>query len=246
MMSQNTRLFGDRSPDSDDQKGEAKKQRNEVLDAIKGLRDEMRLAEERNYTAFTKRFDALEQGIGVKITQLENQCNLMGSKVTALERDNDFLRARLAQIDRQQRQNNVKISGIDVNTVEEATTAIEQVLNAGMEETVPIKNIKLINTTGGKKIIGTCNNMEDKRKLMRSKRCLKTKEGKPVYVDNDLSKEDGEIYFKARKLAETLRRAGNRVKVESNRIQVGDEWRYYDKETDAFKPRETFRKPPTI
>ena len=239
----------ERSPQSDNTSPEQetnKKPRNEILEAIKGVREdllkEMKQSEARSVETLTNKMDALESSIGQKVLQLEDTVQKLEQEINGLKVNNSQLNDKLLQIDREQRKRNIKVTGIPAETYVEAKENLKKLFQKTLNREVKLENVRLINTAKGKKVLATCSTMDDKINIMKTKQSLKDEAGRPVYVDNDLSREDAQIFFKARTTGAQLRQEGHKVKVQTTRISVDGEWRYYCNETDDFVSQETFRK----
>lgn len=138
------------------------------------------------------------------------------------------LESELERLDREKRRNNIKIKGIQAETVEEAARSVREILSTD------VSNVRLITAQRGKIIIGTCKSFDEKLRIMRKKKDLHTSSGAPVYVDNDLSPKDQEIYYKARRTATELRAEGRDVRVRPRSLIVDGDLLLYDQKTDSF------------
>lgn len=243
----NQRKFDQLSPDSEDSKsqGNTKKHKNEIIEAIQGVREEliqqMRSSEERSSALINSKFDALEISLGTKILKLEEKVDALEDQINTLKQENEGLVNKVNQMDKQGRRLNIKITGMETNNTESALNEINRSIMTATSKPIAVKDIRIMETKRGKRIFATCQSMEDKRVIMANKKNMKTQDGKPMYVDQDLTKEESEIFYKCRKEAENHKKSGANVKVQSNRIQVNGEWMYYDKQTESFIHRKKFR-----
>lgn len=148
-------------------------------------------------------------------------------------------------LDRDRRRNSVVISGLTATNPEVAVVVINKALKtSGVEPTPTIKNVRILRLKSGQKMIDmmTFQSLEKKRVIMKNKRNIKTVDGNPVFIDDDLSPEDSEIQFLARKTAREWRESGKDVKIGSDQIKVDGTWWKYNAATGDFSKKVEFNK----
>lgn len=226
------------SPESDDKnclkKPQTEMSTKNLLDAMEAMEKRMmeqaRASEERINANTTAQINKLETTLGSRIKELEEQLERMEEKNQETTTRCIGLERRLRQLDRNGRKNNIVITGLEASTIQEAIEETKMVL-----PNAKLSNIRMINTKGGTKIIGSCESFERKLELMREKRNLKTTTGKKVFVDDDLSKEDGELQYIVRQKAKTLAAEGKTVRIGQRKISVDGKWLYIDEGTKEFQ-----------
>lgn len=81
-------------------------------------------------------------------------------------------------------------------------------------------------------------NFEDNIKVLRQKTQLVVKEpngkSRNVYIDDDRSRQEQEIYYHQRMLRKSLRDQNVRVRIRDEQVCVGEEWRMWDDDTKTF------------
>ena len=132
------------------------------------------------------------------------------------------------------RKNNIVITVLSAGTPTEAASQIKEILPEIQGEKPIITNLRVMRTKNGNKVVGTCENFEQKIEIMRVKRDIKTKTGQKIFIDDDLSKEDGELQFLVRQKAKSLTAEGKKVKIGNRKINVNGKWWYINETTKEF------------
>ena len=102
---------------------------------------------------------------------------------------------------------------------------------------IPLDNPNLDTKAQGKKIVARCNTFEEKITILQSKKEMKSMErGTPVYVDDDLPKEDRETQAKIRNEAKKRRDEGSQVKVAGTRMKIDNIWYRWNELTNQPEP----------
>lgn len=186
--------------------------------------------EDRIMGAFTE----FELKVGKKVSMLEVRIDQLTAENAELKNENGKLSAKVNQIDRDRRRNNIIVTGIAAGTTAEAATAVNKLCASSGETGIAISNIRLIKGKGGPKVLGTCRSHEEKMMIMRKKKDLRGPDGNPVYVNDDLSPEDNEIQFLARKRRNELKAEGKEVQIGFRAIKVDGTWCSYDESAKCF------------
>ena len=199
------------------------------------LLSQIKMSEEKINSNIDRKLEAFEAKIENRLGMIEGTLNNLKEENVALRAENKRLSTQMNLLDRDRRRNSVIISGIEANNPAEAAVKINNALEtSGVTPTPAIKNVRILRLKSGQKMVGTFQSLEEKLAIMRNKRNIKTAEGNPVFIDDDLTPEDSEIQFMARQKARELRKTGKEVKIGNGQIKVDGAWLRYDAETGDF------------
>lgn len=200
----------------------------------------MKQSEERLASKLESRLKALEEKFDRRFIEMETKMLKLSEENASLRTQNDRLANRMDVLDRDRRRNNVVFTGLKVSSPLEAVEAVKRVVKLANGPVLEIGNVRLIRTKVGPKVLGTCANFESKMILFRNKKALRGPEGRPVYVDDDLTPTDAEIQYRARQAAKELRLNGKDVQIGPLKIRVDGTWWPYDPATKTFAPKINF------
>lgn len=152
------------------------------------------------------------------------------------------LETRLNQLERRERKNNAIMKGLPA-TRESAKRVVNELLSS-LTDPVEVEEVQVLVTNhtnepnAHTKIRVQFKNFEDKIKVLRQKTQLVVKEpngkSRNVYIDDDRSRREQEIYYHQRMLRKSLRDQNVRVRIRDERVCVGEEWRIWDDDTKTF------------
>lgn len=173
----------------------------------------------------------------------ETEANIkeaMQQKIGALERQvadlstaNHELNQRVEKLEREQRRKKIVITGIDCQTKSVAAGIKEAMKNAGGTG-VDLQDVREIKTNNNKtKFLATCATLDDKQMVMLVKRKLKL-DGKPIYINDDLTPEEQAVQYKARLFANEQRTSGKKAAVAYRKVWIEGVCHQYDEEVDMF------------
>jgi hypothetical protein len=102
-------------------------------------------------------------------------------------------------------------------------------IEVGVEKTRKVK-------VGGKDklMIATLKTWEEKLKMMREK----SKLGKGIYIDDDLTRRERELQQRLREIARARRVKGERVKVGYKKLKIGDRWYRWNEREEKLEEEE--------
>lgn len=207
----------------------------------KAMLNQMQLSEKRISSDLASRLKEFETTIENKLAAVEETMNGLQKENASLKDENTRLAAKICQFDRERRRNNIIVTGIHATSSEEARDIMNEAINKKVgSPTVKITNVRIITTKKGQKILGTCPSLEDKRRLMRNKKGLNTKDGNAIYIDDDLCPEDSEVQYKARERARQLRKTGKEIIIGNGSIKVDGKWMRYDTTSGDFTKKMDF------
>lgn len=176
----------------------------------------------------------------------------MQERIRAVQEENEYLKAenvgikaRLLQVERETRKTNLVASGIDFVSPREGFDKLGKVIENAVGKKLRITGIRTFATSNGRKLVAACESVADKQLIMANKKLMKTTTGdspKPVYIDDDLPKEDREQYGRARELARKMREEGKNVRSTRNRLKIDEKWFYLNPRTNQLEPS-TFHGP---
>ena len=214
-----------------DKKAKSEMTTKELLEAMeKRLKEHTKESEEKINANIIEQTKHLEQTLGSRISELETQILKMDEEHQETRARCNELERKLRQLDRTTRKNNIVITGMEAVTAVEADHEFQKIIPK-----TKLSNMRAIKTKNGTKVVATCENFESKMELMKAKRSIKTENGKQVFIDDDLSREDNELQFIVRQKAKSLKAEGKNVKIGQRKLNVEGKWIYIDEETKSFK-----------
>lgn len=75
---------------------------------------------------------------------------------------------------------------------------------------------------GAPKVVVSCKFFEDKLELLAHNKDFRSKEGQAVFINDDLTKDQGRLQFELRRHAKMLRDSGKMVKTRRGQFQEED------------------------
>lgn len=156
-----------------------------------------------------------------------------------LRSENVMIKARLLQVERETRKCNLVASGIEFSTPREGFEQLEKTIENAIGHRIKISGLRTFVTGNGKRIVASCGSLEDKKLIMANKKLMKFATGmesKPVFLDDDLPKDDREIHSHVRGLAKKMRDEGKNARASRNRVKIEDSWFFWCPLTNQLQP----------
>lgn len=182
----------------------------------------------------------VENGIGERIEDsetrimnaLECQVGELRGEIQVLKQRNGELERRMERMERECKRRNAIITGIEA-----PPGAIGGIINAAIKKEGGIKEVEL-EVTGsfeskkGERIVRVvCKTQEDKRVLMKSKKCMEHR-GRKFFINDDLTREEQAIQYKARCFAKE-RKGSGKANVAYKKVFINDkEYRWCEEKGD--------------
>ena len=189
--------------------------------------------------------ERLQEALNTKVGELEAKLETVTLECKELRTANKALEERLLYLERDAKQLNIVISGLDFTTTEQGSTAVNELLQNKVDKNIRITGIRSFTTQkGAKKQVAACASLVDKRAIMAAKKQLQSNEGNrttKIFVDDDLTPGDRLIQYKARKFAKMNREKGAEVRIGARKVKMDGEWLFYDADTDEFIRSRRFR-----
>lgn len=174
--------------------------------------------------------------VDAKLDQLNNKfADWQNEKAELLQKQTE-LEERLDRIERQQKRNNIVVTGVAVEAQAQANNVIEQLLKAKLNMNLKVGNAFYIKTkSGANKIIATMNSYEDKNAVMKSKRKLNDVGGPvKIFINDDLIPKDEFIQYQARIFAKKMRDSGKDAKIAFKKVYVNNVAHIWDANSESF------------
>lgn len=186
---------------------------------------------------------SIKESIDQKIGSLTARVEGMEEENLRLKNANEDLEKRMRRIEREARAKNIVFSGFKFESPQEGYQMMHKFVHETTEGKLKVSGLKTFQTHTAKKIVASCESLEDKRKIMSLKRNLReeTDPNKTIYIDDDLTKADQMMQATLRKMAKELRSNGKEAKVEFGRIRINGELFYYNQEKQQLE-QQRFRK----
>lgn len=134
--------------------------------------------------------------------------------------------------DREERRNNVIITGLQIMNEVEKAAEINNFLSILTENEIKIKEIHTIGNERKKHIKVILNTWEDKKKIMEKRKNLK---GREIYINNDLTKKESSIQKQLRDVVRKERAAGKIANAGYKRIWVENKEFIWSEEEEKLK-----------
>lgn len=173
-----------------------------VVDTISQSMAEMK-------TEFGNHLKELNESIESKFGTWQQERAEILQKQTDLEN-------RIDQLERQQKRNNIVITGLDRVTgdTRNVKAVANELFNKQLKQTVScVEAFQLTTKNGQSKIIAKMGSLEDKLCVMKNSRDL-NRDGRNIFLSDDLIKKDQLMMFKARKFR-------NQMKAENKEAKIG-------------------------
>lgn len=165
---------------------------------------------------------------------LDEKVAVLNTQIAELQQDKERQSDRIEALEKMLKAKNIVVSGPKI-AKEEVNTIIDKCLASAGESAVQLVDVRQITTKAGTvKFIAACTTMEEKSRIMKAKKSM-AHNGKKVFVDSDLTREEQEIQFEARKFAKQ-QAEGSKVAVAYKKVWVNNACFVYDKSSKTFAP----------
>lgn len=192
----------------------------------------------------TKSESRIKDEIGLRVGKLEDKVKVLEQQIIELEKKNyippvettGLIEMRLERMERENRRNNISITGLNVKK-EEVNEIITECLKGTSANNIQLRDIRVFHTNRGPKIIGRASSLEDKMRLFKEKQQLNYN-GTPFFLDDDLTQEEQKIQFRIREIARSMRSKDQTTKIAYRKITINDKIYSLNRETNAFQDEE--------
>lgn len=184
---------------------------------------------------------SVQDTVDVKFRELEQQIVAVEKDNTELKLKNANLESRMLFLEREARRNNIVISGLKAKDAKEGKEKFETLVSKNAGINIAMHNCRLIKGNEGNRFVATCSDWDAKMVVMTCKKNLKNDDLTPIFVDNDLPKEDRDVQSRIRAYARECRREGTAVQVGFRKLKIDGVWTPYETLPDPGSDR-TFRK----
>lgn len=165
---------------------------------------------------------------------LDGKITALNDQISQLQQEKEQQSDRIEALEKMLKAKNIIVSGPAISK-EEVTAIIDNSLANAGEPSVQLSDVRRITAKNGTvKHIATCSSMEEKSRIMKVKKGMSHK-GQKVFVDGDLTRDEQEIQFEARKFAKQHDK-GTKVAVGYKRVWVNDVCYTYNRSTKSFEP----------
>lgn len=172
--------------------------------------------------------DAKLEQLGTAVDQWKSEKGEIIKRQTELE-------LRLDKIERQQKRNNIVVTGAIDNGSDRANNVIEQLLKNKLDLNMKVASAFRVKTKSGTKIIATMNSLDDKSAVMMAKKRLRDADGQTkIFIADDLIQKDEFIQYQARIFAKKMREEGKEAKIGFKKVFVNNMPYIWDTEQESF------------
>jgi flagellar biosynthesis GTPase FlhF len=149
------------------------------------------------------------------------------SRIRGLEEERD-------RAERERRKRNVVIRGTDWGE-ESNEGAVEEFIKEKLKIEVGVEKTRKVKVGGKDKImIAMLKSWEEKLKVMREK----SKLGKGIYIDDDLTRRERELQQRLRGIARARREKGEWVKIGYKKLKIGYRWYRWNEREEKLEEEE--------
>lgn len=195
--------------------------------------------------SFASMFKALNDNFNAMRADVNNQFEVLSNKI-----DNEFviwqrekaeligkqveLESRLDRLERQEKKNNIIITGMTPVEPANARAAVDDLFTKQMGLSVTVIDAFQIKLKSGQaKFVARMRSWDDKMSVMKAKGTLKN----DVYIADDLIKKDQFVQFKAREFAKSMRKDGKQAKIGAGKVYVNGTAYLWDDKGQSFMSR---------
>lgn len=170
-----------------------------------------------------------------KLEQLGKAVEQWQNDKTDIYKRQSELELRLDRIERQQKRNNIVVTGAVDNGIGQASTVIEQLLKSQLGLNVKVDSAFRVKGRSGAKIVATLNSLDDKSAVMIAKKQLRVADGNSkIFISDDLIPKDEFIQYQGRIFAKKMREEGKDVKIGFKKVFVNNTPYIWDTEQESF------------
>ncbi|XP_044760184.1 probable inactive protein kinase DDB_G0270444 [Coccinella septempunctata] len=172
---------------------------DQMMEMMQVMIKEMReiREEQRNYQKEMKKLRKENEDIKEENEKLETEIKMINSKLESMDRD--------------KRGNNIVISGLDINDIQQ--DSVETEMKNFFKKNLEIEpKFKATRKIGVKTYVVELETDSEKLKVMKNKSKLMKIRGEIVYINNDMTKAQREIQRKLRTFGKEEKNAGKNVK----------------------------------
>lgn len=177
----------------------------------------------------------MRNSIDAKLEQLGTAVDQWKSEKGEIIKRQTELELRLDKIERQQKRNNIVVTGAIDNGSDRANNVIEQLLKNKLDLNMKVASAFRVKTRSGTKIIATMNSLDDKRAVMMAKKRLRVADNQTkIFIADDLIQKDEFIQYQARIFAKKMREEGKDAKIGFKKVFVNNMPYIWDTEQECF------------
>lgn len=166
---------------------------------------------------------------------LEGRIEILNEKINLLQAEKEQQAEKIEALEKMIKSKNIVISG-PVLSREEVAAVINRSLASTGSAPANLVDVRTITAKNGSvKHIASCSTYDEKAKIMQAKKAM-SHNGQKVYVDSDLTREEQEAQFEARKFAK-LQDKGAKVAVGYKKVWVDNKCFIFDKSRKSYQPK---------
>lgn len=188
------------------------------------------------------------QSLSAEVQQMRKEQKEYSKEIKALQKENNSLKqendnikktikvlnARMENWEREKKQNNVVIAGMDADTNDQRI--LKEAVTSLFRENLDIEvSIHSATRLGHKTCLVSLENKNDKIKVMENKSKLRNMKDK-IYINNDLTVVERNIQRNIRQRAEDEKKNGKRVTIGYQKLVIdGKQWKW-NEESGRLEP----------
>lgn len=197
--------------------------------------------------AITKSMSEMRREFGSQMSELKDSFNesleskfgtWQQDKAQIIQKQTD-LENRIDQLERQQKRNNIVITGLNsvAGDTRNAKTIANELFTNQMQQTVSCLEAFQMKTKNGEtKIVAKMGSLDDKLRVMKGGRDS-IKDGKKIFLSDDLIKKDQFMMFMARKFRDQAKNENKEAKIAFGKVFVNGVAHVWDAEAQTFVNR---------
>lgn len=187
----------------------------------------------QNITAEIKEIRAEQKDYRKDIRELRKKLEETNQTNREIQKENEEIKEelritknRVEYLEKEQKAKNVIVQGLEIDTSDPGV--LKEVMTAFMCKELNIEvKIDEAFKLGNKMCLIKTASKDEKNKIMQNKNKLRLRGQDPIYINNDLTREEMRIQLEIRKRAREERAKGNQTKVGYQRITIqGQLWKW--------------------
>ena len=219
-----------RTPPRDTKNQDASDLLKNIQDMLTAQKQSMEEQFDRQRAETRASEERLVETVGLWMKGIESQLETLRDENRTLRDANSQLEEKMKQLARRQiqterdtKQLNFVATGLSFDSAQEGFNKLQKLIDSHTDAKLKITGHRVVTIGDKKKIIGSCNNLSDKRALMNLKKKLCTEINGvkiPIYLDNDKPYEDREADRLVRLAAKEFTASGKEVRFEAGKLIV--------------------------
>ncbi|XP_077256518.1 uncharacterized protein LOC143894248 isoform X1 [Temnothorax americanus] len=222
----------------EEQEAERRKDKEKIKKEIRELKEEFKRREEileQQKKSLEKRIKKVEEKIEKTELNIEDKSEggYLMEKMKEMERNMEIA-------ERRRRRNNIVVKGTAIGSEAGKKEKVEKMISEIKEMKITIEQVHEIGKGRNKMTVMKCKSWEDKREIMTKRKELGKKY--KCYLDDDLTRLEGQIQKEIRRVAKEEREAGKKTTIGYQKMWVDNKKMKWNESKGKLEEESGFRK----